>query len=142
MSEDEERPEHEASDEPHAIVSSSDSGDVLAGGTRMDPAQRRWMLKHHVANPGDPPVPRLPPGARPVPGLSDLSAPGRVAIVQGQVFLVGVILVAQLWLITTALYELLSGRPQDLWGITIASGIGFLTALVVVLWPRRRVRGR
>ncbi|HEY7782717.1 MAG TPA: hypothetical protein VIC85_21160 [Ktedonobacterales bacterium] len=118
------------------------AGVLMVGGTRMDPARRRWMLEHRIANPGDPPVARLAPGARPGPDQSDLSAPGRVAIVQGQVYLVGVILVAQLWLITTALFELLSGRPQSLWGITIASAVGFALALVVVFWPRRRLRGR
>lgn len=126
--------------DPEPLASGGDGGDdaVLAGGTRMDAAQRRWMLEQRIANPGDPPVARLPPGG----GPSDLGAPGRTAIVQGQVYLVGVILVVQLWLVTTALFELLSGRPRSLWGITIASAIGFAIALVIVFWPRRRVRGR
>jgi hypothetical protein len=61
-----------------------------------------------------------------------------MAIVQGQVYIVGVILVLQLWLITTALFELLSGRTQSLWALTITSGLGFIIALIVALWPRRR----
>jgi hypothetical protein len=68
--------------------------------------------------------------------------PGRIAIVQGQIYIVGVIVVVQLFLITTALYELLSGRPGTLWGIAGASFLGFVVALIVTLWPRRRVQGR
>ena len=94
------------------------------------------------ANPDDPPVQRPPQGPRgPLPGPRLPGAPGRTAIVQSQVFLVAVIVIAQLWLVTTALFKLLSGRPQDLWGLTIASGIGFLLALGIALWPLRRVRG-
>lgn len=94
------------------------------------------------ANPDDPIV-HPPPRDRhgPLPGPHFTGAPGRIAIVQSQVFLVAVIVIAQLWLVTTALFELLSGRPQDLWGLTIASGIGFLLALFIALWPLRRVRG-
>lgn len=95
-----------------------------------------------VANPDDPPVQRPQRGPHgPLPGPRELGSPGRVAIVQGQVFLVGVILVAQLWLITDALFSLLSGHPQDLGWLTLASGAGFVIALVVWLWPRRRTRG-
>jgi hypothetical protein len=95
-----------------------------------------------VANPDDPPVHRPQRGPHgPLPGPRELGSPGRVAIVQGQVFLVGVILVAQLWLITDALFSLLSGHPQDLGWLTLASGAGFVIALVIWLWPRRRTRG-
>lgn len=95
-----------------------------------------------VANPDDPPVQRPPRGPHgPLPGPRELGSPGRVAIVQGQVFLVGVILVVQLWLITDALFSLLSGHPQDLGWLTLASGAGFVIALIVWLWPRRRTRG-
>lgn len=109
----------------------------MAGGTRVGPLERERMRQRHVANPDDPPVP--PPlrdhhGRVPAPDSYFL---GRMAIVQGQVYIVGVILVVQLWLVTTALFELLSGRPQSLWGLTITSGIGFVIALVVALWPRR-----
>ena len=64
-------------------------------------------------------------------------APGSIAIAQGQIFLIGAILIAQLLLVTTALYELLSGRTQLLWWIAGASLAGFVVALVVTLWPRR-----
>ncbi|HUY79307.1 MAG TPA: hypothetical protein VMV29_21235 [Ktedonobacterales bacterium] len=64
-------------------------------------------------------------------------APGSIAIAQGQIFIIGAILIAQLFLITTALYELLSGRTQLLWWIAGASLVGFVVALVVTLWPRR-----
>jgi hypothetical protein len=112
-----------------------------AGGTRITPRERERMRRRHVANPDDPPVPpslRDQPAWPPAPDSYFL---GRMAIVQGQVYIVGVILIVQLWLITLALWEMLSGRPQAVWGIAIASGIGFLLALVVALWPRRRSRG-
>ncbi len=105
-------------------------------------ALARRTDQRHMANPDDPPVHRPPRGPRgPLPGPRELGAPGRIAIVQGQVFIVGAILVAQLWLITDALFSLLSGHPQDLGWLTLASGAGFVIALVVWLWPRRRVRG-
>ncbi|HEU5440196.1 MAG TPA: hypothetical protein VFU88_12980 [Ktedonobacterales bacterium] len=111
----------------------------LEDGTERAAAERRYMLQHRVANPGDPPV-RRPPrgGAGPMPGPDFTGAPGRVAIVQGQVYLVGVILVTQLVLCTLALYELLSGRAGTLWWIAGLSLAGFLIALLVALWPRRR----
>jgi hypothetical protein len=95
-----------------------------------------------VANPDDPPVVRPPEDARgPRPGPSFRGAPGRVAIVQSQVYIVGAILAAQLFLITTELYELLSGQTSLLWWITGAQLVGFLVILVVYLWPRRMVSG-
>jgi hypothetical protein len=54
---------------------------------------------------------------------------------------VGFILVAQLFLITTALFELLSGRTQLLWWIAGASLLGFLIAALIALWPSSRVKG-
>ena len=97
-------------------------------------------LRLPTANPDDPPVVRPPADARgPRPGPSFRGAPGRVAIVQSQIYIVGAILAAQLFLITTELYELLSGRPALLWWITGAQLAGFLIILVVYLWPRRRV---
>jgi hypothetical protein len=99
--------------------------------------------RQRVANPDDPPVHRPPRGPHgPLPGPRELGTPGRVAIVQGQVFIVGVILIAQLWLVTDALFQVLSGHPQALGWLTLASGVGFAIALVVWLWPRRWVRGR
>ena len=67
------------------------------------------------ANPDDPNVRRPPRGPHgPMPGPNFLGLEGRIAIVQGQVFLLAVILVAQLAIITDALYELLSGRSERL----------------------------
>ncbi|HEY7415194.1 MAG TPA: hypothetical protein VH593_08385, partial [Ktedonobacteraceae bacterium] len=60
----------------------------------------------------------------------------------GQVFLVAVIVVVQLWLITDALYELLSGQVNFLGWLALVSFIGFVLALIVTLWPRRRVEGK
>lgn len=95
-----------------------------------------------VANPDDPIVQRPPADARgPRPGPDARGSVGRVAIVQGQVYLVGVILIAQLFLITTALFELLSGRTQLLWWLAAAQLVGFLVALLIALWPRQHVRG-
>ena len=94
------------------------------------------------ANPDDPPVQRPPQGPHgPRPGPNYLGIPGRTAIVQGQVFLVAAIVIVQLWLITDALYELLSGRASLLGWLTLASGLGFVLALVVTFWPRRRIEG-
>ncbi len=105
--------------------------------------RRAYRPEHRqVANPDDPPVQRPPRGPRgPLPGPRELGSPGRVAIVQGQVFIVGAILIAQLWLITDALYSLLVGQPQALGWLTLASGAGFVIALIVWLWPRRRTKG-
>lgn len=98
------------------------------------PQQRR------VANPDDPPVRRPPQGPRgPLPGPNYVGLQGRTAIVQGQVFLVAVIVIVQLWLVTDALYELLSGRPNSLGWLVLASGLGFVVALIVAFWPRRRI---
>ena len=96
---------------------------------------------HPSANPDDPIVRRPPADARgPRPGPDFRGALGRVAIVQGQVYLVGLILITQLFLITTALYELLSGRIQLLWWIAAAQLVGFLVALLITLWPRQLVK--
>lgn len=93
-----------------------------------------------VANPDDPPVRRSPRGPKgPLPGPNYIGLPGRTAIVQGQVFLVAVILIAQLWLITDALYELLSGHPGTVGWLALVSLIGFVLALIVTFWPRRRI---
>lgn len=92
------------------------------------------------ANPDDPDVVRPPRGPHgPLPGPSFLGLEGRIAIVQGQVFLLAVILIAQLAIITDALYELLSGRTERLFWLALASGIGFALALLIVFWPRRRI---
>jgi hypothetical protein len=95
------------------------------------------------ANPGDPVVRRPRQGRHgPMPGPDDTSSPGRTAIVQGQVFLVAVIVLVQLWLVTTSLLELLSGHGADLDALTAVSGLGVLIALLVWQWPRRRVLNR
>lgn len=47
---------------------------------------------------------------------ADCILQGRIALVQGQVFIVAIIVIAQLWLVTDALYELLSGRVASLAG--------------------------
>jgi hypothetical protein len=96
--------------------------------------------KWQIANPDDPPVQRPPQGPHgPLPGPNYVGLPGRTAIVQGQVFLVAVIVIAQLWLITDALYELLSGRSSSLGWLALVSGLGFVLALIVTFWPRRRI---
>jgi hypothetical protein len=94
----------------------------------------------HKANPDDPPVNRPPSGPKGVlPGPNYLGLQGRTAIVQGQVYLVAVILIAQLLVITDALYELLSGRSGSLLWLALVSFIGFALALLVAYWPRRRI---
>jgi hypothetical protein len=92
------------------------------------------------ANPDDPPVQPPPRGPRGVlPGPNYLGLRGRIAIVQGQVYIVAVIVVVQLWLITVALYELLSGRTGALGWLTLVSFVGFALGLLVSFWPRRRI---
>jgi hypothetical protein len=95
------------------------------------------------ANPDDPPAQRPPQGPHgPRPGPNYLGIPGRTAIVQGQVFLIAAIVIVQLWLITDALYELLSGRVSLLGWLTLVSGLCFALALIVTFWPRRRIEGK
>ncbi len=110
--------------------------------TSIEAAELRGLLRDAMANPDDPVVPRPPADARGLrPGPGDRGAQGRVAIVQGQIYLVGAIVIAQLFLVTTALHELLSGDPSVLWWIALASLIGFLLALLIMFWPRSRIRG-
>jgi hypothetical protein len=105
-------------------------------------ASDRDRRQRPKANPDDPPVEFPPYGANgPLPEPYYLGLPGRIAIVQGQVFLVAIILIVQLALITDALYQLLSGRPGPIGWLLLASGIGFVLALIVALWPRRRIEG-
>ena len=73
------------------------------------------------------------------PGPNYLGLQGRTAIVQGQVYVVAVILIAQLLIITDTLFELLSGRTASLLWLALASLLGFALALLVALWPRRRI---
>ncbi|RAQ94195.1 hypothetical protein [Thermogemmatispora tikiterensis] len=92
------------------------------------------------ANPDDPPVQPPPRGRHGLlPGPRYLSIPGRAAIVQAQVLLVALIVMVQLWLVTDALYELLSGRTRLLLWLAIASLLAFLLALVITLWPSRQL---
>lgn len=112
----------------------------------MSKRDEKYMTAHQqaqkfpVANPDDPPVQRPPQGPNgPLPGPNYVGLPGRTAIVQGQVFIVAVIVIAQLWLITDALYELLSGRSSNLGWLALVSGLGFVLALIVTFWPRRRI---
>ncbi|MEO7002769.1 MAG: hypothetical protein ABI068_13215 [Ktedonobacterales bacterium] len=131
---------------PFAVTRSAGNRDgsvgILDGGTILSAAERRFMLRHRLANPDDPIVRAPPQDARgPRPGPDFLGAPGRIAIVQAQVYLVGVLLILQLFLITTALYELLSGQTNLLWWLALANLVIFLLTLVIALWPRQRVRG-
>jgi len=120
----------------------SEGGAFLAGSTLMGPVARRRMIQRQIANPDDPIVRRPRYGKNgPLPGPDDRGALGRVAVVQGQIFLVGSIVIIQLFLITTALYELLSGQTSLLWWICGASLVSFLVALLIALWPRSRVKG-
>lgn len=90
------------------------------------------------ANPDDPHVQRPPRGPYgPVPRPPYLGLEGRIAILQTQVFLLALIMIAQLWLITNALDQLLSGRTTALGWLVLASGMGFALALLITIWPRR-----
>lgn len=110
------------------------------GGTSMLTSRR--TQRRRVANPDDPIVQQVPQGPHgPWPGPNYIGSQGRTAIVQGQVYLVAIILIIQLWLVTLALYELLSGRIGILIWLAIASALGFAFALIISLWPRRRVEG-
>ena len=104
----------------------------------MNPNEQRSGGR--TANPDDPVVQRPPRGPQgPMPGPHVLGLEGRIAIVQAQVFLLAAILIVQLWLITDALYELLSGRTARLGWLVLASGIGFALAAGITFWPRRRI---
>lgn len=105
-------------------------------------SEQAQMQSQHLANPDDAPG-FMTPGerTRSLRGPDFSGAPGYVAIVQGQVYLVATILIVQLFLITTGLFELLSGRTSILWWIAGASLAAFLLALLVTLWPRRRIKG-
>jgi len=74
-----------------------------------------------------------------MPGPNYRGSSGRIAIVQGQIFIVAVILAAQLWLVTVALFDLLSGQASILVWLALASFVGFIVALIVYFWPRRRI---
>jgi hypothetical protein len=125
-------------DEDGSREAEGSQGNDRASGT----APRPRAEGHRLANPDDPAVHRPPQGPRgPLPGPRELGIPGRMAIVQGQVFLLAMIVIAQLWLITTALWEWLTGRPGTLGWLALASGVGFAIALVVWWWPRRQVGG-
>ncbi len=101
---------------------------------------REPVLQAPRANPDDPPVRRPRRGSRgPLPAPYYVGLEGRIAIVQGQVFILAVIVIAQLWLITEALYNLLSGRTAILGSLALASFLAFVLALVVAFWPRRRI---
>lgn len=98
------------------------------------------MRERNVANPDDPPVRRPPYGAEgPRPGPNFLGLEGRIAIVQGQILIVAVIVIVQLWLITDALLQLLSGRTANLGWLALVSALGFVLALIVTFWPGRRI---
>jgi hypothetical protein len=118
----------------------AEGGPLVPDPTVVEAAARRGALRAGMANPDDPFPPQPPLDARAyASGADHQGALGRVAIVQAQVYLVGAIVIAQLFLITTALYELLSGHTAVLWWIALAALIGFLLALVIALWPRRRI---
>ena len=105
--------------------------------------KQETIHRHQSANPDDPHVRRPPQGPQgPLPGPRYIGIPGRTAIVQGQVFLVAVIFVIQLWIITNALSELLSGRIDSLIWLTLASFLLFVLALIVAVWPRRQISRR
>jgi hypothetical protein len=107
-----------------------------------DAGETEHIRQRHLANPGDAPG-YITPGDRAssLRGPDFAGAPGYVAIVQGQVYLVAALLIAQLFLITVGLFELLSGRTAILWWIAGASLVAFLLTLLITLWPRRRIAG-
>jgi hypothetical protein len=118
-----------------------DDRDAPAWGQIADDEQA-LMRRQHLANPDDAPGYVTPDEqATHLRGPDYTGSPGFVAIVQGQVYLVAAILIIQLFLITTGLFELLSGRTNTLWWIAGASLIAFLLALLITLWPRRRIVG-
>lgn len=84
------------------------------------------------ANPDDPVVPP------PAPAIDDSESPGRLAVVEAQVYIVSVLLVGQLWLATVTLREWLSGHREHLWSLAAASGVAFLIAWGVKRWATTR----
>lgn len=101
----------------------------------MENRQRR-----RVANPDDPPVEKPPMkdwGL--VPGPYYLGLSGRLTIVQGQIFLVFLLVALQLFLVAQTLLEVLSGQPKHLIWLTVLSILCFAISLVVGIWPNRRI---
>jgi hypothetical protein len=74
-----------------------------------------------------------------MPGPDYRGSSGRIAIVQGQIFIIAAILISQLWLITVTLFDLLSGQTSTLAWLALISLVGFILALIIYLWPRRRI---
>jgi len=131
---------HAGSDDVVALSEDERNNEVMVQTERSMALQERRRPPR--ANPDDPAVRRPPQGPNgPWPGPNYMGLPGRTAIVQGQVFLVATILIAQLWLVTTALYNLLSGQPGSLLWLALVSMLGFVLALIIALWPRRRIEG-
>lgn len=121
-------------------MSMSQDGNELDGRDASANTLRASKPYRPMANPDDPLVRRPPRGPKgPLPGPNYIGLPGRTAIVQGQVFLVAVILIAQLWLITDALFELLSGRASTVGWLALVSFVGFVLAIIITYWPRRRI---
>jgi len=121
-------------------MSMSQDGNELDGRDASANTIRASKPYQPKANPDDPQVRRPPHGPKgPLPGPNYIGLPGRTAIVQGQVFLVAVILIVQLWLITDALFELLSGHASTVGWLALVSFIGFVLAIIITYWPRRRI---
>ncbi len=119
-----------------------EDGSEMPAWGQMAVDEEEQMRRSHLANPDDKPG-FMTPGerVRSLRGPDFTGSPGFVAIVQAQVYLVAALLIAQLFLITTGLFELLSGRTDLLWWIAGSSLIAFLLTLLITLWPRRRVVG-
>jgi hypothetical protein len=79
------------------------------------------------------PLPPAAGGAAP----ADPGHPGRVAAVQAQVILAAMVVIGQLWLVTEALDQLLSGRGSQVWPLAAVSTL----ALGAVLLVMRAYRG-
>lgn len=82
-------------------------------------------------NPDDPPV-RV---GSPTPG--DGSSPGHTAVVDVQIYIASIMLIAQLWLVTDTLREWLSGHREHLWLLAACSGVAFAVVWAVKRWPGR-----
>ena len=78
--------------------------------------------------------PRSGPVGPGLPGRvpADPGHPGRVAAVQAQVILAAMVVIGQLWLVTEALDQLLSGRAAQVWPLAAASTLALGFVLVVL----------
>jgi hypothetical protein len=62
------------------------------------------------------------------------TARGRAALEQARLIMLVMINVAQLWILAATLEAALAGSYQEIWPLSIASGVCWLISLTIILW--------